>query len=137
MTVKVEKQLADLLRSIYRRLDLYHDEFLQLPPKELAFLLILDELKHCRVKDLAARVNLPLSTVSWTIDRMVTEGFISRKTDPTDRRAIILSLAKSGHKALAKHREVFDKVSQVAMANLSNDEKKQILALISKASTFF
>lgn len=137
MSATVQNSLADSLRLIYRQLDLFHDELLQLAPKELAFLLILEEVGECRVKDLAGRVNLPLSTVSWTADRMVTNGFISRKPDATDRRAIILSLDKRGLKAIKKHKEIFDNVSKIVVENLPESEAKRVALLIAEVATFF
>jgi DNA-binding MarR family transcriptional regulator len=133
----LESGLAESLRGIYRGLDLFHDALLQLSPKELAFLLVLDETGPCRVKALAKRLTLPLSTVSWTADRMVGKGLLSRKTDPDDRRAVLLDLAASGRKAIRKHRKIFDDVAKVVVARLSPKESKQALALIEKVSTFF
>lgn len=137
MTVPLQQRLAKALQFIYRRLDLYHDEMLQLSPKELAFLFLIDEIGECRVKDLAARVNLPLSTVSWTADKMVSNGFLSRKTDPSDRRAINLSLARPGRQALIKHREIFDEVSRVVVANLPESEAQNVVDMIEKVTAFF
>ena len=137
MSSDLEKQLADALHGIYRRLDLVQDELLQLSPKELTFLLIVEDLGECRVKDLAAKVNLPLSTVSWTADKMVTKGYISRRPDPTDRRAIILKLAKQGEKALGKHREIFDNIAAMVVANLPEDEATTAVNLIRRVYEFF
>jgi len=137
LSQKFERDLSEALKNIYRGLDLLHDELLQLSPKELAFLQFLEEVGQCRVKDLASRVNLPLSTVSWTADRMVQKKLMSRKTDSTDRRAIILSLSVSGRKALEKHRSIFDDIAKVAVTNLTAKEMKQAVTLIEKVSTFF
>ena len=137
MSQKFERDLSEALKNIYRGLDLLHDELLQLSPKELAFLQFLEEVGQCRVKDLASRVNLPLSTVSWTADRMVQKKLMSRKTDSTDRRAIILSLSVSGRKALEKHRSIFDDIAKVAVTNLTAKEMKQAVTLIENVSTFF
>lgn len=133
----LSQPLAKALQSIYRSLDLLHDELLQLSPKELAFLLILEEAGECRVKDLASKVKLPLSTVSWTADKMVNNGLIARKTDPKDRRAIILSLSDPGRKALVKHKEIFEGIAKVVIGNLSEKEAKSVVLLINKITTFF
>lgn len=137
MTDSLEMRLAGALREIYRGLDIFHDELLQLSPKELSFLLILDEAGECRVKDLAGKVRLPLSTVSWTADRMVQKKLMSRKTDPSDRRAIILSIAGQGKKAIEKHRKIFDDIATVVVANLSREEMQNAVQLIAKVSQFF
>ena len=137
MPETLEAQLANALRAIYRKLDLVRDELLQLSPKELMFLLILDEAGPCRVNDLAGRVRLPLSTVSWTADRMVSKGLLSRRTDPSDRRAILLSLARQGRKALGKHRAIFDHLAGVVVGKLEPGEAAQVVRIIRKAATFF
>lgn len=137
MAQNLDKKLAEVLRTIYRGLDLYHDELLQLSPKELTFLLVIEDMGGCRVKDLAARVNLPLSTVSWTADKMVKKKFISRKTDSVDRRAIILSLATQGKKAIRKHEEIFDGIAAAAVQNLTPAEMQSAIMLIEKVAEMF
>lgn len=125
-------RLAVALKRIYQRLDLYRDEALQVSPKELAFLMYLDELGSCRVKELAEALHLPLSTVSWTADKMVSKGHLSRRADPADRRAIILELAGPGKRAVAKHNDVYEKVAQLVESSLTSKKLKEILSLAEK-----
>jgi DNA-binding MarR family transcriptional regulator len=132
-----QKRLADALRAVYKRLDLARDELLQLSPKELALLLILEEQGQCRVNQLAEAVKLPLSTVSWTADRMVTKGYLSRKPDPDDRRAILLEPAELGKQALEMHHAVFDHLAGVVVTNLADEEAEQMITIIEKTANFF
>lgn len=125
-------ELAEALRGIYRRLDLLHDEQSQVTPKEIELMAVLEERGTTRVIDLAEQVHLPLSTVSWTVDRMVNRRFLRRKDDPHDRRVILLSLTKKGRGVLANHNRLFLRLAWSALATLSEAEKTTITNAIKK-----
>jgi MarR family transcriptional regulator, organic hydroperoxide resistance regulator len=125
-------RLANALNRIYRKLDLYQDENMQINPKEQLFLLMVEESGPCRLKDITGRVNLPLSTVSWTADRMVEKGFLKRREDPNDRRAVILELDERGRKAVAKFHEIFQSLAQITAAQLDEEQFKSTVGIIEK-----
>ncbi len=125
------ERLAQALNQIYRKMDLFKEE-LQTSPKEQLFLLNIEEIGPCRLKDLAQRVSLPLSTVSWTADKMVAKGFIKRSPDPKDRRAVILDLARRGKAAIARHHEIFENIARLAGEQLPEAEFKRILSTVEK-----
>jgi len=130
MDPAVVSRLALSLNRIYRKLDLYQDENMQINPKEQLFLLLVEESGPCRVGDIAGKVILPLSTVSWTIDRMVCKGYLKRGADPSDRRAVVLGLDHRGRKALAKFHEIFENIAAAAAARLTDRQFKNILNII-------
>ncbi len=130
-------EIADALRTIYRKLDLLHDLAAEITPKELALLLVLDENGPTRVKDLADKVRLPLSTVSWTADRLVTRKILSRKNDPHDRRVILLTLTRNGRKVLAKHNAIFDLIAQTAVSAIDEAETELLRRAMLKLLNVF
>ena len=130
-------RLANALNQIYRKLDLYQDENMQINPKEQLFLMLVEESGPCRVKDIACRVSLPLSTVSWTIDRMVEKGYFKRREDPNDRRAVILELDGRGRKAMAKFHETFQNLAQAASSLLDEAQFLSILSMIENLANSF
>jgi MarR family transcriptional regulator, organic hydroperoxide resistance regulator len=123
-------RLANALNRIYRKLDLYKDENMQIDPKEQLFLLLVEESGPCRLKDLAARVNLPLSTVSWTADRMVEKGFLTRRESPDDRRAVILDLDRRGRKQVEKYHSIFLNLAGAAATQLTEEQYRAFLGVI-------
>ncbi len=125
------ERLAHALNQIYRKMDLFREE-LQTSPKEQLFLLNIEEIGPCRLKDLTARVNLPLSTVSWTADKMVSRGYLKRRPDPKDRRAVILDLGSRGKAALARHHEIFENLARLTGEHLPEAEFKRILRIVEK-----
>lgn len=130
-------ELAGALRTIYRKLDLLHDLHAEITPKELALLLMLDEHGPTRVKDLSEKVKLPLSTVSWTADRLVTRKVLSRKNDPHDRRVILLTLTRNGRKVLAKHNAIFDLIAQKVVSAINEKENNLLRRAIQKLQNTF
>lgn len=132
--VKLAEELAQALRQIYRHIDFFQDEMLQVTPKELGLLLVVEESGAIRVKELAQHVGLPLSTVSWTVDRMVERKLLTRKTDPRDRRAILLSITRTGRNAIKAHYSVFDLVAKSALGVLGDAEGKSVVQAIQKVA---
>jgi len=126
------RRLAESLKRIYRKLDLYKDEFMQVSPKEQLLLLLVEESGPTRVKDLADKTGLPLSTVSWTADKMVGKGFFKRGSDDRDRRAVILELDRKGKKQVAKYHVLFTTIAEAAAGRLDKNEFKNILSIIEK-----
>jgi DNA-binding MarR family transcriptional regulator len=129
---RLQEELAQALRTIYRAVDLIHDEMLQVTPKELGLLLVIEDNGPTRVKDLAGRVGLPLSTVSWTADKLVVRKLLSRKPDPGDRRAILLTLTRTGRAAIKAHYAIFDHVAHAALSVLAPGERESIIGAVKK-----
>lgn len=127
-------ELARALCNIYRHIDVFHDEMLQVTPKELGLLMVVEEQGPTRVKELAQRVNLPLSTVSWTADKMVGRKLLTRKTDPHDRRAILLTLTRTGRAAIKAHYSVFDLVAKTALGVLTPEDGRIVMKAIQKVA---
>ncbi|MDP8222159.1 MAG: MarR family transcriptional regulator [Candidatus Lernaella stagnicola] len=135
MEPKQAAALAQALRAIYRHVDVFHDEMLQVTPKELGLLLVIDENGPTRVKNLAQRVKLPLSTVSWTADKMFGRKLLARRTDPNDRRAILLTLTRTGRSVIKAHYSIFDSVAQAALSVLADKERDVVLDAIQKVAS--
>ena len=56
--------------------------------------------QEIRIKSLAHDLNVSSAAVSQVVDRLVSAGLLHREPDPTDRRAVILSIAAKGHALL-------------------------------------
>jgi len=137
LSAKLQDELAATLRDIYHKLDLLHDEQSEVTPKELALLTALTESGPTRVKDLADSVGLPLSTVSWTADKMVGRKLLSRKTDRRDRRVIRLTLSATGRAVLANHNAIFDRLAASVWAVLDASERETVVNAIKKLTVQF
>ncbi|WP_329180309.1 MarR family transcriptional regulator [Streptomyces decoyicus] len=84
----VIQQLLPLLRGLSRHRDL--------TPSRTAALAALAAHGPLRVSELAARMNIALSTTSRMVDLLDNSGWIARRPDPADQRASLISLNDDG-----------------------------------------
>lgn len=50
----------------------------------------------CRASELAERIASSPSTLTGVTDRLVARGFLERRPDPADRRAVLMQATRSG-----------------------------------------
>jgi DNA-binding MarR family transcriptional regulator len=55
-----------------------------------------------RVSDLAKSLDMSLASASALSDRLVRLGYVGRRADPADRRAVLLELAAKGTRLLSR-----------------------------------
>lgn len=67
-----------------------------LTPRQVHVLAELYREDGQNAKNLAIAVALPTNASTWFIDNLIIAGMVERKTNPDDRRAVIISLTKQG-----------------------------------------
>jgi DNA-binding MarR family transcriptional regulator len=81
---------------------------------------------------LAERLSCVKSNVTQLIDRLETDGFVSRKPDPHDRRTRLAVLTVAGRKACQEGTRVQQQSERGLLSGLSADEVRQLGALLSR-----
>jgi DNA-binding MarR family transcriptional regulator len=70
---------------------------------QLRALFVLATAEHSvRVSDLAKSLDMSLASASALSDRLVRLGYVGRREDPADRRAVLLELAAKGSRLLSR-----------------------------------
>jgi DNA-binding MarR family transcriptional regulator len=64
-------------------------------------LAVLDADDGRNVRDLAALLGVERSTATRMCDRLVSAGLIERTSDPSDRRAVVITLTEEGREVVA------------------------------------
>jgi DNA-binding MarR family transcriptional regulator len=59
-----------------------------------------------RMSDLAARLGVSLPSISGVVDRLVDQGLLARRDDPSDRRQALVTITASGASELDLFREL-------------------------------
>ena len=54
------------------------------------------------IKRLAHDLDVTPAAASQAVDRLVSEGLLDRRSDPTDRRAVVITISEKGRKVLAE-----------------------------------
>lgn len=75
-----------------------------------------------KVGDVAAMTMTHVSSASRTVDALVEDGLLLREQDPSDRRAVILSLTPAGEQRMARFGELQIELMDAALRNFDEDE---------------
>ncbi|ANB61688.1 MarR family winged helix-turn-helix transcriptional regulator [Anoxybacteroides amylolyticum] len=105
---------------------------------QLIILYTLSKKENIRLNDLAEKLNMSNSTISGTIERLVSAGLVIRKPSKEDRRAVTLHLSEKGKEKL---QEAFNDESlliqrlQKVETTLAKEEMEILLSLQQKVKT--
>lgn len=131
----VERSLTDVARAMLR---------LPVPPEALGpgeqvdragywALVRLDEADGpVRVSDLAASLELDLSTVSRQVRALVDAGLVARQSDPDDGRAARLALSRRGRDVLEAVKAARRQVLAGTLAAWSAEDRSALAAAVSR-----
>ncbi|MFG2212356.1 MarR family winged helix-turn-helix transcriptional regulator [Streptomyces sp. NPDC048638] len=120
-------ELAGRLRAVIqhllpllRRQSVHSD----LTPSRLTALAVLAAHGPLRISDLAARMNIALSTASRMVDLLDGCGWIARRPDPQDQRASLISLNDAGQQLLHSVRRETTSILAAELAGLAPDRQR-------------
>lgn len=85
----------------------YFQQVLAADGDSLSTFIVLDVVARSearRQRDIADGVQIEGATMTRHLDRLEAEGFVARRRDPSDRRAIIVDLTPAGERTLERLR---------------------------------
>jgi DNA-binding MarR family transcriptional regulator len=84
------------------------------------------------VGEMADRAELSSGAMTNRIDRLEQSGFVKRVPDPNDRRGVLVELTEKGHQTWEESLRAGAANEALVAAALSEDEKRQLNALLRK-----
>ena len=83
------------------------------------------------VKDIAMLTGNAPPAASRIVDRMVQNGLLLRRTDESDRRAVVVDLSARGE-SLRPLQDIYAEVNDILLAGLSADDEARLFDLLAK-----
>jgi len=99
--VEVSRLVAQMRDLTARSPDAWADVDLTFTQLRALFALYSSD-RPVRVSDLATRLKMSLASASALSDRLVRLGYVGRRADPMDRRAVLLEVAAKGSRVVAR-----------------------------------
>lgn len=90
------------------------------------------ENQPCTQKSVMDTLFLPKQTVSFVVNKLRQEDYLTMKTDPADRRRNLLSLTASGTKFAEQVIAPFIACEDQAMSKLTASEQQALSSLLAK-----
>lgn len=85
-----------------------------------------------RQKDISARIGINQSSTSELISKLETDGYITRKVDPDDKRATLLFLTELGRARAAEVEDERNAMFKDAFSVLTEEEKETLARILDK-----
>ncbi len=115
---------------------LYPEEWikidLQVSKSELFSMLIIDRHGEIIMSQIADYVQIPMSTATSIIDRLVKKGLVQRGRSETDRRIVTISLSDKGLKIVSDLKGQISKYTHLLDTTLTSEDKQFIMQLYTK-----
>jgi DNA-binding MarR family transcriptional regulator len=101
-------------------------------PKLMALRKIADAGESIALSQLATRLSCVKSNITQLVDRLEADGFVSRGTDPNDRRSRLAVLTPEGRDACQQGGAIYDAAERELLSHLSDSEARQLAGLLEK-----
>jgi DNA-binding MarR family transcriptional regulator len=120
--------LLDLFRTnqVRERLITSAMEGLELPPEDYPMYVMIGAEGPWTPTALAARVEMPLSTVLFRIGRLESRGHAERIPNPDDRRSYLVRLTDEGQRLLGQARPRFRAYAEAVESRLGDKRIGQL-----------
>ena len=89
------------------------------------------------MKDLAALINKDKSTVTSLVNKLITLGYVEKKSDPGDNRITLIRLSQKGLSLKPGIIRISRKMNSQACRNLSDKDKNKLAELLARVSNNF
>jgi DNA-binding MarR family transcriptional regulator len=90
-----------------------------------------------RVSEISAHLNVASPTITQQINSLVTQGYVQRKIDSGDRRAVRITITDKGKKLLKEHSEAFLASINGLVEYLGEQDSLVLADLLGKVFTYF
>lgn len=93
---------------------------------------LLSKKESHKVTDLAEKMGVKPSAVTTMIDRLTSNGLVSRRHDVNDRRAVLVSITEEGRDVMRKFEEKCRNVVKSYLSHLDPNELEALASIYEK-----
>ena len=130
-------ELFDTLFDSFRKL-LYPEEWiaidLSVSKSEMLTLLQVDRNGEIIMSQIADYINIPMSTATGLVERLVKKGFLERTRSDSDRRIVAIRLTDKGKMLAGRMRDTVNSYIRLVFDELTEEERKILFGIFTKIS---
>lgn len=127
------KQLREVVKTLERKLGILEENELSccgITMAQCHALIEIGRAESISLNELAELLNLENSTMSRTVNNLVTNELVERNIDQKDRRYVTISLTESGYKLYEKIEEGMNEYFMKVYETIPENKKLQVLESI-------
>lgn len=105
---------------------------LSLSKTEIFCLLWMSKNHEVIMSDIAGFLDIPMSTTTGVVNRLVKKGYLERYRSETDRRIVVITLTEEGHQLVKEVRAAAAHYFKLVTEMLTEEEKVFLLQIFKK-----
>lgn len=114
--------------------EMLHHQELGLTGAQFQMLALIARKQVCNVSYLADKLEVKPSAITVMIDRLVQNGYVHRRHDEQDRRAVLLSVTERGGEVLEEAKRKSREVLKRHLSVLTEHELETMITIMEKFS---
>ncbi len=129
-------KIATLTNALTRQMDRFLQDTYKLSHSDWRVIAILGRYGSASVREIVAHSNMDKGLVSRIVARLVKNQLVSSKTDPDDRRLVILSNTEKGSALYGEIQPQTRKRQRALLSLLAEEERCVFYSALNKLSEF-
>lgn len=133
--MKSDNNLYNLILSHLKEI-FYPEDWLDLDMNfsktELLTLLLVERSGEVSMSQICDAMNMPMSTATGIVDRMVKKGVLQRERSESDRRLVVVQLAEQGKEVIEHYKQVVARYLHKIEAALTEEERQLLMKVFLK-----
>ena len=102
--------------------------------KEYTLLVMIGKSESMIMREVADFLQIPVSTATGIIDKLIEKGYVVREYSPEDRRIVIVRLSDEGKSIYLTLKEKLYCYGKALLQEFDDEERSLFIKLINKAS---
>lgn len=108
-----------------------------MPKQELLAIMIVDKLGEITMSQISEQMNMPMSTATGIVDRLVKKSYIQRGRSEFDRRIVAITLTDQGKLFAQNLKTNISTYIKLAYDALNEEERQYLFQIFIKISSAF
>lgn len=142
---KGENQLANKLMEVFtqfKRIHMKQSPIEGLTPAEIMLLIRISKLAQpeeqgIKVSDISSSMRVAPPSITQLINNLEAGGYVERRMDKSDRRAVRVKLTKKGEEVVGKATEVFSQTINGLIEYLGEEKSKELIDIMENVYVYF
>ena len=101
-----------------------------LPLSQFGVLCIISDTDGMSISDISRQLNVSKQQMTNVIDKLLNAGYVTKESDPYDRRRLVITISLKGKKLLEDHMELFRQRFECHAQNLTPDERQELAQIL-------
>lgn len=136
---KIYETMSDLFKIIHKLQDenLRNSEFSDISRAEIHAIIAIGRGRPKTMTHVANILEIKVSTLTSTVNKLVKKGYVERFRDDKDRRIVKISLTEKGFKAAHEYEVFMEGMIRGAASQVSSDKLRYFISAIDNVNQYF